>query len=221
MMDGNSGIRLIPAIITDDVHDLNEKLTRTVAFSSEVQIDFFDEVFVPNYKSVSPSVFRSFHTYAELTAHILAFEPEHMVDDLKEAGFKKIVFHLSTTDFANEIIDKIHRLGMEAGIGIDPETDTSSLNPFAGRVNEYLFLAVDPKHPGIFKPGVLKKVRRWRSDYPKARISVDGAVSLENIIDVINAGANVAYVGNAIYGYGEPRDNYQAFLDKIEAQKAS
>jgi len=212
---------VIPSIISDNMHDLKEKLEKARSLTKEVQIDFFDGVYVPNYKSIGPSVFQNLNIYMDKVAHILAFEPEHMVDDLILAGFKKIIFHLETTDYADEIIEKVRQKGLEVGVAIDPETDVAESEKYVGRVNEHMFLAVDPKHPGIFIPNVLDSLRTIRKNNPLVRTSVDGAVSAENIEEICLAGADIAYVGSAVYDQGVPEENFKLITEKVDRLKAS
>jgi len=212
---------VIPSIISDDMHDLKEKLEMARSVAKEVQIDFFDGVYVPNYKSIGPSVFQNMNIYMDMVAHILAFEPEHMVEDLILAGFKRIIFHLETTDHAEEIIEKANQKGVEIGVAIDPETDVAESEKYVGRVSEHMFLAVNPKHPGIFIPDVLDSLRTMRKSHPLVRVSVDGGISADNIEEICFAGADIAYVGSAVFDHGAPEENFKLIAEKVDRLKAS
>ncbi len=212
---------VIPSIISDDMHDLKEKLDKARSMTHEVQIDFFDGVYVPNYKSIGPSVFQNINIYMDMVAHILAYEPEHMLEDLMLSGFKRIIFHLETTDHADEIIARAGQKGVEIGVAIDPETDVAESEKYVGRVSEHMFLAVDPKHPGIFVPEVLNNLRAMRRRHPLVKISVDGGVSAENIEEIYAAGADTAYVGSALFDHGEPEANFRLITSKVDRLKAS
>ena len=43
-------------------------------------------------------------------------------------------------------------------------------------------------------------------------IEVDGGINLENVTDVLNAGANIIVAGSAVYR-GDAADNVQRFLE--------
>jgi ribulose-phosphate 3-epimerase len=145
-----------------------------------------------------------------LIAHILAYDPLQYVESLKQAGFAKAIFHLEAADHPDSVIRLARKLDMEVGLAINPATAGRELEAFAERVDEFLFLAVDPQRPGLFRPEVLQKIsasRRFTGE--AALLSIDGAVDVSNIVAVKQSGVDVAYAGHAIFGAGEPGENYR------------
>lgn len=98
----------------------------------------------------------------KLIAHILAFKPLGSLEPLKKAVFSRVLFHLESEEPPQDVIDRARELGFEIGIGINPATDTERLRPYTESVDEVFFLSVEPLHPGIFLPAVLKKVKAER-----------------------------------------------------------
>jgi ribulose-phosphate 3-epimerase len=49
----------------------------------------------------------------------------------------------------------------------------------------------------------------------KTDIEVDGGIKLNNVEDVMAAGANIIVAGSAVFN-GDIEENVQAFLDKME-----
>jgi len=105
----------------------------------------------------------------------------------------------------------IRDLGAEAGVVLNPATPLTSLDeilPFASFV---LIMSVDPGFSGQeFVPSALRKIadlkRRILEAGLPTRIEVDGGVTLDNVDDLVAAGADLIVAGNAVFGGGHPRE---------------
>lgn len=83
-------MEIVPAILTDQLEQLQSTLKIAEAFSDYVQIDFMDGVFVPS-RSVSPRELRDISTSLACEAHLMVEEPEIYLNDLKRFGFRPLL----------------------------------------------------------------------------------------------------------------------------------
>ena len=58
----------------------------------------------------------------------------------------------------------------------------------------------------------MEKIKVLRKKHPELVISVDGGVKLENVKELVKAGANRLVVGSAIFGDGSPKSNFKEFI---------
>ena len=105
----------------------------------------------------------------------------------------------------SSLVDRIKRLGMRAGIAVNPGTEIEAVFPFAEKLDMCLVMTVEPGFGGqSFMPAMLTKVKTLRARYPKLDIQVDGGISPATIDEAASAGANVVVAGSAVFGSDDP-----------------
>ena len=85
-----------------------------------------------------------------------------------------------------------------------------------------LIMSVNPGFGGqAFIPSALDKIRALRQRITQrglaAELQVDGGVKLDNIRDVVTAGADVLVAGSAVFG----TDNYAATITALRQRAVS
>lgn len=128
-------------------------------------------------------------------------EPERYAERFVEAGVDHITFHIETADEPEKLIDKLHELGVTAGICINPETPVEAIEEVAPLCEMVLVMTV---HPGFgaqkFISEAAKKIVRVREIVgPGVRIEVDGGIDPETAPIVVYYGADTLVAGNAIF----------------------
>jgi ribulose-phosphate 3-epimerase len=212
-------VRTVPAILTDDTEALRAMVKQTEGFTDFVQFDLMDGRFVPS-RSITCADIAALHTSLGWEAHIMVMEPESLLEDFKAAGAKKVIFHYEATENPGDIIEKIHGLGMEAGLAINPDTTIVQIQPFVDAADSILFMAVVPGFYGAkFIPEVLDKVREFRKTYPDKETGLDGGVNGDTIPDIVKAGVDAINIGSAIYRQPDPAEAYRQ-LDKLANDNA-
>ena len=124
----------------------------------------------------------------------------------------------ATEDLRNDLL-KIKELGVKAGVAISPDTPVSAVEPVLDIVDMVLVMTVYPGFGGQkLIPESMDRIKRVREMAsvlnPEVNIEVDGGITIDNVTEVIAAGANVIVAGSAVFGedtYG----NAKAFIDKI------
>jgi ribulose-phosphate 3-epimerase len=198
---------IYPSILSADFSRLAEEI-RTVerAGADGIHLDIMDGHFVPNL-TIGPVVVRWIRSASGLPywAHLMVEEPMRYADAFREAGVNGLTFHPETGGDLRSSVERLHGMGLEAGVALKPETEIGVLAPVLNRVERILILTVNPGFGGQkLIPEILEKITRLRDRLePQTKrplIEVDGGVSPETAGVVVAAGADVLITGNAIFG---------------------
>ena len=210
--------KLAPSILSADFGNLSRDVRLAADAGAEyIHIDVMDGMFVPSIsfgmpviKSIRPCTDKVFDV------HMMVEEPGRYAETMKEAGADLICVHQEACRHLDRTISQIKGLGLKAGVALNPATPVESLSCVLGQVDMVLIMSVNPGFGGQkFIPYTLDKIRTLRA-MCDARglatdIEVDGGVGLNNVREVLKAGANVIVAGSAVYG-GDVRANVEAFL---------
>jgi ribulose-phosphate 3-epimerase len=209
----SSNIRIVPAILTNDPVKLETLARQAEAFTDFAQVDIMDGKFVPS-KSVTCAQVAAVKIKLDWEAHVMIFHPEDCLADFHRAGAKKVVFHYEATSEPEKIIGQIRKLGLKAGLAVNPETPIPSFAPLVNKVDSVLFLSVHPGFYGAaFIPAVLDKIKDFRKAYPGVEIGIDGGVKEDNIVKIAWSGVDVICIGSALFRAPQPAEAYK----KLEA----
>jgi len=205
-------IRLVPAILTDDPHTLETMVRQAESFVSYVQFDIMDGHFVPS-QSITYNHLAALPTKLHWEAHLMVQHPADHLADFRQAGAEKIVFHYKATSSPLKVISQARALGLGVGLAINPETTVPVIRPLLNEVDSVLVLTVHPGFYGSqFIPEALDKVVELHSTQPELEIGVDGGIKESNIAMVARAGADVIYVGSAIFLQPQPSESFSRLL---------
>ncbi len=205
----SSRVRVVPAILTDDPKALEAMVRQAEAFTDRVQFDIMDGRFVPS-RSINCEHLAGLPMKLGWEAHLMIQHPEDYLEDFRQAGAQKIVFHYEAVPVPRDVISLVRELGLEVGLAVNPETPVSAMLSLAGEVDSVLFLSVNPGFYGSkFMPEVLDKVVELRSARPGVEIGIDGGIKEGNIVQVAEAGTDVIYVGSAIFMQPQPGESFR------------
>lgn len=191
-------MQIIPAVLanseTDYLRDIS-RLEKTSLFEW-VHIDFMDNKFVLN-KSIDPTATAKYTVSLKKEAHLMVQHPKSWIDQLAEAGFKRVLFHLESEDDQDECIDCAKKNGLEIGLVLKHETPLDNLVPYIAKIDRALLMSVVPGFQGqLFIEGVLQKIRDIKSKNWPVKVGVDGAVRDTNIKQLVDAGVDYVVVGS-------------------------
>jgi ribulose-phosphate 3-epimerase len=210
-------IRIVPAILTDDPNTLVKLVSQTESFTDYAQFDIMDGEFVPS-QSVSCSQIAALKIKIKWEAHLMVMRPEDCLEDFQKAGAQKTVFHYEATAGPVRTIREIKRLGMKAGLAVNPETPINSIKNLVAKLDSILFLSVNPGFYGAkFIPEVLDKIIAFRKAYPKMEIGIDGGIKETNIAQIARTSVDVIYIGSAIFLQPDPAASYHQLKKLAES----
>lgn len=172
-----------------------------------IHFDVMDGHFVENIsfgaplqQALAPKVKRCF-----MDTHLMVSRPEEQVGFFAESGSDLITFHVESDGDADHTINKIHRLGLKAGLALRPDTPAEAVFPYLERLELVLVMTVEPGYGGQgFLSYTLPKITQIRERAeqvnPSLFIEVDGGINGDTAPLVIRAGADVLVSGTYLFG---------------------
>lgn len=214
---------LSPSILAADFKVLGQEMKKTEENGAAyIHFDVMDGMFVPSISFGMP-VLASIHDATEqfMDAHLMVQEPIRYVEAFQKAGADYVTVHLEACEDVKTTLDKIHACGMKAGLAVNPETDVKELVPYMEDVEMILIMSVQPGFGGQkFIPESLDKIREVRAMLNEKNletdIQVDGGIYVENVREVLDAGANVIVAGSAVFR-GDAGENTAKFMEILKS----
>ncbi len=202
----NKQIKIAPSILSADFARLGEQVVEaTEAGADYIHIDVMDGHFVPNITIGAPVVasLRSW-THLPLDVHLMIERPERYIADFADCGASIITVHIEACLHLHQTIQQIKKLGVKAGVALNPATPLSSIDEIIPQVDLILIMSVNPGFGGQpFIPETLEKIARLRSILDsrkaKAELEVDGGITINNAPSIVQAGANVLAIGASLF----------------------
>lgn len=193
-------IRIQPSILAADFGKLDDDIATVEKHIDGIHFDVMDGHFVPNL-TVGAPVLKCLKTKLPIDAHLMVTNPENLVEDFAKAGAKMLSFHIEVSQNPLEIIQKIKKNGMQAGIALNPDTDVKTIENILDTLDYVLIMSVFPGFGGqSFIHDVLEKIKKIRKLKPEINIQIDGGINAETSKLVREAGANWLVAGSYIFG---------------------
>ncbi|MDR0339228.1 MAG: ribulose-phosphate 3-epimerase [Desulfovibrio sp.] len=199
---------LSPSLLSADLGRLEQELAALEeAGVAWAHWDVMDGRFVPNI-TFGPPVIRRLRQASGLffDVHLMIEEPERYLADFARAGADMLVVHVEAGAHLDRALREIRRLGIKAGVALNPSTPVAALENVVDLLDLVLVMSVNPGFGGqSFIPRSLAKIRRiagmLAQEKSPALIQVDGGVAPENAQDIIRAGADVLVSGSAFFSH--------------------
>jgi ribulose-phosphate 3-epimerase len=177
-----------------------------------LHLDIMDGVFVPNISFGFP-VIKVVHELSmkPLDVHLMIIDPDRYLERFYEAGASTLTVHYETCQHLHRTVSEIRRLGMQAGVTLNPHTPVMLLKDILPYIDMVLLMTVNPGYGGqTFIPGSINKIGELRSMIDEGGydvlIEVDGGVDLQNAPVLVHAGADVLVAGNTVFSASDPTE---------------
>ena len=212
-------IKLAPSILAADFSRLGEQVVEADRAGAQyIHIDVMDGDFVPNISFGAP-VMKCIRPLTDkvFDVHLMVEEPGRYISDFVEAGADLIVVHAEACRHLHRTVEQIHQAGVRAGVALNPATPVCAVEEILPDLDMVLLMSVNPGFGGQkYIPSVTDKIRRLHTVIEERGLSVDievdGGVTIDNVEEVIGAGANIIVAGSAVFG-GSVSDHVEKFLE--------
>jgi len=195
-------IEIIPAILTNSQEEFEKAVRLIEPYATRVQLDIADGIFVPNetirgYREVS-----IVSTGLMFDVHLMVKDPVSHINLWESDKADRFIVHIESEDVSNAI-KELRQRNKGVGLALNPDTPTSSIEPFIGSVDIIQFMTINPGFQGRdFLDYIIKKIKDFHDKYPDTIIAVDGGMNLATAQNVIDAGASVLISGSFILKSG-------------------
>lgn len=196
---------IIPAILEQDMEEVKRKISLVENVANLVQIDIADGKLVKGTTLLDFSALDEIETNCVFEIHLMVENPlDYLEPKLKKVI--KISSQIETSEHTNRsFITKAKELGYKVGLSIKEETELSELEPYMDQIDYVQFVAVEPGAQGRpFDPKVTDRIKQLRKSHPHIYIQVDGGIDDENLVKILEAGANDAVIGSHIFESPSP-----------------
>ncbi len=202
---------IAPSLLSANFANLEKDIQMLNSSEADwLHLDVMDGVFVPNISFGLPIVSAVKKlTNKPLDVHLMIVKPENYFEAFANAGADYISFHLEASTHVHRSIQLIKKLGIKAGIVLNPHTPVSLLEDVIQDLDYVLLMSVNPGFGGQqFIDQTYKRIKKLKQliiqTDSKALIQVDGGVNTKNAKALFQAGADVLVAGNAVFSSVNP-----------------
>lgn len=175
-------------------------------------IDVMDGHFVPNL-TFGPFIIKQIKKVAHkpLDVHLMICNPDHYIDEYARAGADWLSVHFETCPNLHSTVTKIKKLGLRAGVVINPHNPVYLLRDIISECDFVLLMSVNPGFGGQrFIENTYRRLNELgelkAQHNPDLLIEVDGGIDGSNAGALARAGANILVAGSAIFHSGNPAE---------------
>lgn len=200
-----------PSLLSADFTNLGRDIQmNNESAAGYIHMDVMDGVFVPNISFGFPVLNAVGKiTTKPMDVHLMIVDPQRYVSQVRDSGAAIMNIHQEACVHLHRTVEAIHAAGMEAAVTLNPSTPVETLRDIIGDLDMVLLMSVNPGFGGQkFIPHTLDKIRRLRAlideTASKAKIEVDGGVTLGNAADISAAGADIVVAGSSVFNAENP-----------------
>jgi ribulose-phosphate 3-epimerase len=183
-----------PLSISEDVFLLEKGGINSFHF------DVMDGVFVPRL-GLYPEYLRMLKSLTSLPIeiHLMLQDPEPYIEHFTKFGEVKLIPHIESMRHPIRTLMKIKDENCTAGVAVNPGTHFSTIEPVIDHIDSIMLMSINP---GIVGHKLLDNtyerltaLKKMIGPDKKIKIVLDGGVTFENAVQLIEAGADSIVCG--------------------------
>lgn len=189
---------------------------------NKIHVDIMDGHFVPNIAFGIDQIkqlkeFTDFY----LDCHIMANNPEIIVEKLIDISVGCITVHEESSNHVYKFIQEIKRNNIDCGVALNPGTSIYNIIDLLDIVDKILIMTVNPGFGGQkFIEHMIRKITLLNNmineyNIKDKIIQVDGGIKASNIDIVYDLGVRDIVVGSEIFNDKSICDNINILKNKI------
>ena len=217
-------IKIAPSILSADFSRLAEEVQAVDRAGAEyIHVDDMDGHVVPNI-TIGPLVVDALRKVTDkpLEVHLMIENPDLYIADFAKAGADIITVHQEAVPHLHRTVQLIKSLGKQAGVSLNPATPVETLDVILDQLDLVLVMSVNPGFGGqAFISSALDKIRALRQRITQrglaTELQVDGGIKVDNIREVVAAGADVLVAGSAVFN----ANDYAATITALRERAVS
>lgn len=211
---------IAPSLLSANFYNLQDDLERLKKSGIRyLHLDVMDGNFVPNISFGLP-IIKSVRKNTDfiLDCHLMIEKPERYLEDFKNAGADILTVHQEATIHLQRTLAEIRRLGMKAGVSLNPSTSEETLKYIMDDLDLILIMSVNPGFGGqSYIEAVNEKIKRVRKMIDDSGrdiiLEVDGGVNKDNIKELEDLGVDLFVAGSAAFKNSEIEKNIGGLRD--------
>lgn len=211
---------IAPSLLSANFYNLQDDLERLKKSGIKyLHLDVMDGNFVPNISFGLP-IIKSVRKNTDfiLDCHLMIEQPERYLEDFKNAGADILTVHQEATIHLQRTLAEIRRLGMKAGVSLNPSTSEETLKYIMDDLDLILIMSVNPGFGGqSYIESVNEKIKRVRKMIDESErdiiLEVDGGVNKDNIKELEDLGVDLFVAGSAAFKNSELEKNIGGLRD--------
>ncbi|MCG4660743.1 ribulose-phosphate 3-epimerase [[Clostridium] innocuum] len=205
---------IAPSLLNSNIYDIQDtvKIVKN-AGDNYLHIDVMDGNFV-KMQAFGGKIVTDLKKKTDLVldVHLMINNPELHIEEYKDADI--ITVHEESTNQLYSCLNKIKKLGIKAGVAINPGTPVNTLTEVLDIVDQVLVMTVNPAMLGEkFIKNTVKKIMKLKeikeNNHYFFDIEVDGNINDETIIPCYTSGANIFVSGGYIFGHTNPKQRIE------------
>ncbi len=200
--DGDIMAKIAPSLMSANYLNLEKDIAdMDKACVDLYHVDIMDGHFVKNL-SMNLDIIRQikYITNTPMDVHLMVDNPQDYLSKLEELRIENICFHMEATNNPIRLVREIKKIGVNAGVALNPATSPDTLSYFISEVDFIHLMTVEPGFAGqSFIPsmyGKIEELNNLRKNLGlKFLIEVDGGVDEKAGDRCVEKGADILVAG--------------------------
>lgn len=194
-------VKIVPAILTNSVEELNTQLRIARQLTDRVQIDIIDGEYVENI-TIKPSDIHK-PIDAKIDIHLMVSDVSGYIAQCLGLNPHTIIFQFDAIKLQRDIfaaIDQIKSAGFRAGIAINPDIEVVAISKYIPKIDHVLIMGYQAGFTGQkFQRAVIDKVAQVRAIRPDIEVGIDGGVNHQSLKVVASGDFDVVNVNTYLF----------------------